>query len=227
MSDILIQELFKMQDMGYRDFHARLIPDIKKDKIIGIRTPQLRSFAKEFGKSEASKNFISNPKHEFYEENNLHAFLIEQIKDFDECVSMLEKFLPYVDNWATCDLMQPKVLLKNKKKLFPYIKKWICASDTFTIRFGVKMLMNYLDDEFDNSHLEMVKNIKSDEYYVKMVVAWYFATALAKRYEESVLYIENRLLDKWTHNKSIQKAVESYRIPKETKEYLKSLKIQM
>lgn len=219
------EELFKMQDPIYRDFHARLIPNIDTNKIIGIRTPQLRSFAKKYEKSEERIKFISEPKHEFYEENNLHGFFIEQIKDFDECIFMLEKFLPYVDNWATCDLIQPKVFLKNKKKLFPFIQKWICANDTYTVRFAIKMLMNYLDEDFTASHLEMVKNVKLEEYYVKMAAAWYFATALAKQYDESVLYIENRLLDRWTHNKSIQKAVESNRIPPETKKYLKTLKI--
>ncbi len=219
--------LFELQDLGYRDFHSKLMPTVPKEKIIGVRVPQLRKFAKEFAKTEDSKDFLKILPHKYYEEDNLHAFLIEQIKDFDECISALDDFLLYVDNWATCDMMTPKVFKNNTEKLLSKIEEWLISDYTYQVRFAMGMLMKfYLDENFDEKYLKLAASVKSDEYYIKMMIAWYFATALAKQWEKTVSYIENKVLDKWTHNKTIQKAVESYRITKEQKEYLKQLKIK-
>ncbi len=218
-----MSELLKLADAAYKEFMAPLIHTVSKEKIIGIRIPVLRKYAKEMQKSAA---FMSSLPHYYFEENNLHAFLIEQIKDFDECISALNKFLPYVDNWATCDSMRPKCLKNNLDKLLVYIDEWLVSSHTYTVRFGIQALMlYYLDDGFDESYLEKVAGIKSDEYYINMMIAWYLATAIAKQYDSAVKYLENRCLSKWVHNKAIQKARESYRITAEQKQYLKTLKI--
>lgn len=165
--------------------------------------------------------------HTYYEENNLHGFFIEKIKDFNKAIEALEKFLPYVDNWATCDMMRPKVFKKNTKPLFEKCMEWLNAEDTYTVRFGIGMLMSYfLDDEFRVDILNSVAEIRSDEYYINMMIAWFFATALAKQYDATLPFIENNRLDMWVHNKTIQKAVESYRITPEQKAYLKTLKIK-
>lgn len=223
-----VQELlFSMQDLGYKAFHAKLIPNIKEDVIIGVRTPELRKYAKEFAKTDEAKEFVNRLPHKYYEENNLHGFIIEQIKDFDECIAEVERFLPYVDNWATCDLMSPKVFRKNLPKLLDRIKVWIQLNDTYTVRFAIEMLMKYfLDDEYDVKYPRMVAKVKSDEYYVNMMIAWYFATALAKQYDSILSFIENQKLETWTHNKAIQKAIESRRISQEQKDYLRTLKIK-
>lgn len=219
--------LFEMQDLVYRDFSGKLMPTVDKEKIIGVRTPQLRKFAKEFGKTNETKAFLEILPHKYYEEDNIHAFLIEQITDFDECISALDKFLPYVDNWGTCDTMTPKVFKKNTDRLLPKINEWLVSDYTYEVRFAIGMLMKlYLDEEFDENYLKLVASVKSQEYYINMMIAWYFATALAKQWDKTLPYIENKLLDKWTHNKTIQKAVESYRITKEQKEYLKTLKVK-
>lgn len=219
--------LFELQDFSYRDFHSKLMPTVPKEKIIGVRVPQLRKLAKEFGKTEDAKEFLKILPHKYYEEDNLHAFLIEQIKDFDECIFALDDFLLYVDNWATCDMMSPKVFKNNTEKLLPKIEEWLISDYTYQVRFAIGMLMKfYLDESFDERYLQLVASVKSDEYYINMMIAWYFATALAKQWEKTVPFIENKVLDKWTHNKAIQKAVESYRITKEQKEYLKQLKIK-
>ncbi len=219
--------LFELQDLGYRDFHSKLMPTVPKEKIIGVRVPQLRKFAKEFGKTEDAKEFLKILPHKYYEEDNLHAFLIEQIKDFDECVSASDDFLLFVDNWATCDMMTPKIFRKNTDNLLPKIEEWLISDYTYQVRFAIGLLLKfYLDENFDEKHLSRVAGIKSDEYYINMMIAWYFATALAKQWEKTVPYIENKMLDKWIHNKTIQKAVESYRITKEQKEYLKQLKVK-
>ena len=216
-----------MQDLDYRDFHARLIPNIDKDHIIGVRTPELRKFAKEFAKTEEAMEFLKELPHKYYEENNLHGFILETMKDYQQCVSAVGEFLPYVDNWATCDLMSPKICRKNLDDLLEHIKIWITAKDTYTVRFGIEMLMKYyLDEAFRPEYADMVANVISDEYYVNMMIAWYFATALAKQYEKIVPYIEDRRLEKWTHNKAIQKAVESRRITEEQKTYLKTYRYQ-
>lgn len=223
----LQKTLFSMQDLSYRDFHSRLMPTIDKETIIGIRTPQLRKFAKEFAKSEECEAFLNTLPHQYYEENNLHAFLLEMLKDYDELVERIEKFLPYVDNWATCDAMRPKVFKKHLPQLLSKIKEWIESDHVYTVRFGIGMLLSFcLDEGFEKEHLEMVAGIRSEEYYVNMMIAWYFATALAKQYEATIPYIETKRLDDWTHNKAIQKAIESYRVTEEQKAYLRTWKIK-
>ncbi len=225
MKKILQKELFELQDLKYKEFHQKLMPTVNPDKVIGIRTPVLRKFAKEFGKRKESESFIKNLPHKYYEEDNLHAFLLEQIKDYNILIQELNKFLPFVDNWATCDMMRPKLLKKHKAELLKDIKKWLSSKDTYTIRFAVNCLMNYyLEEDFKPEYLNWVKDVQSEEYYINMVRAWYFATALAKQYDETVKILDSNALDKWTHNKTIQKAIESYRITKEQKEYLKGLK---
>lgn len=219
--------LFELQDSKYRDFHAKLMPTVSKDRVIGVRTPALRKFAKEFGKTEEAEEFLKQLPHEYYEENNLHGFLIAGMKDFECCIEELDRFLPYVDNWATCDLISPKIFKKHLPEVFERIRVWTASDHTYVVRFGIGMLMSfYLDDAFELQYPEMVSKIRSKEYYVNMMIAWYFATALAKQYEAALPFIEDRRLDKWTHNKAIQKAVESYRVTDEQKAYLKTLKIK-
>lgn len=219
------KELFAMQDREYRDFHKKLIPIIDEDRIIGIRTPVLRKYAKECAKRLGIYNYLHELPHMYYEENNLHAFIIETINDYDKCMEELELFLPYIDNWATCDSLSPKVFKKNRAALLQHIKVWIGSDKVYTIRFAIGMLMRlYLDENFKKEYIDMVVSVHSDEYYINMMRAWYIATALAKQYDCAVEYIRNRELDNWTHNKAIQKAVESNRISTGTKLYLKSLK---
>ena len=219
------RELFALCDSSYRDFQSKLMPNIDKETIIGVRTPALRKFAKTFAKSPMAAEFIKQLPHRYYEENNLHGFIIETIKDFDTCAGAIDAFLPYVDNWATCDLMSPKVFAKNKEKLLPKIKEWLSSDKTYTVRFGIEMLMShFLDEDFNPEYLGLVAKVRSDEYYVNMMVAWYFATALAKQWDVTIPYIEKKRLADWTHNKAIQKAIESYRITDEQKKYLRTLK---
>ena len=219
------RRLFVLQDLKYRDFQAGLIPNIEKDLFIGVRTPELRKLAKEIANDEDTASFLKDVPHKYFDENQLHAFIISLGKNFDETVKAVDDFLPYVDNWATCDQLYPKVLKKYKKELLPYIKKWIKSKKTYTVRFGIGMLMeHFLDDDFDVQYPKMVSGVKSDEYYINMMIAWYFATALAKQYDASIPFIENGSLDAWTHNKAIQKSVESRRISTNQKEYLKTLK---
>ena len=218
--------LFAMQDLKYKDFHSRLMPTVDSDLVIGVRTPELRKFAKEFAKTDMAEVFLNALPHKYYEENNLHAFLICEIKDFDRLITRLNEFLPFVDNWATCDMMRPKIFSKNKEKLLPEIEKWMSSEQPYTVRFGIEMLMiHFLGDSFDSAFPQKVAEIRSDMYYVRMMQAWYFATALAHQYEQILPFIENNVLDEWTHNKAIQKAVESYRVTAEQKEYLKGLRI--
>lgn len=226
MPERIRKELFNMQDAKYRDFQAKLMPTVDPEKMIGVRTPELRKYAKQLIKSGDAAEFISELPNEYFDENQLHAFIISEMKDYEECIAEVNRFLPYVDNWATCDQLSPKVFKKHRAQLLGEIKKWIKSEKTYTIRFGIGMLMqHYLDEEFKAEYPEMVAAVKSDEYYVNMMIAWYFATALAKQYEEVLPFIENKVLDKWTHNKAIQKSVESYRITPEQKEYLKRLRI--
>ncbi len=218
--------LFQKQDSAYKDFHSKLMPTISNEKIIGVRTPVLRKLAKELFKTEQPlvKEFFLELPHEYYEENNLHAFLIEQIAGFSECAAQTEKFLPFIDNWATCDSFRPKVFKKNLPQVLELSKKWIRSNYTYTIRFGIGCFMNYfLDEQFSPEHFDLVLGVKNENYYIKMMKAWYFATALAKQYESAVKVLENHRLDRWTHNKTIQKAVESYRITAEQKVELKKL----
>lgn len=219
------EELFKLQDKEYKEFQAKLIPNISKDYFIGVRTPELRRLAKEIVKENNYKSFLEELPHKYFDENQLHGFIISEIKNYDECINYTNKFLPYIDNWATCDQLSPKVFNKNKFKLIDEIKVWIKSKDTYTIRFGIGMLMKYfLDDDFDKTYLELVSKIKSKEYYINMMISWFFATALAKQYKDTITYIEDNKLDLWIHDKTIQKAIESYRITSSQKEYLRSLK---
>ncbi len=225
MTDVQ-KRLFAMQDLKYRDFHSKLMPTVDKDKVIGVRTPDLRRFAKEYWKEPGSRAFINKLPHSYYEENNLHAFLIEEIKDYDEAIMAIEQFLPYIDNWATCDMMSPKIFKKNLDKLLTNIERWITSDNTYMIRYAIVTLMKYYleSDTYKPEYMDMVLDVKSDEYYIKMAVAWYMATALAKQYNQAIQVIEEKRMDVWTHNKTIQKAIESYRVTAEQKAYLKSLK---
>lgn len=223
----LIKQLFELKDIKYKEFHAKLMPTIDKEKIIGIRTPILRKFAIDFNNDDYKNEFLNTLPHHYYEENNLHAFLIEKVKDFDTAIRLTDKFLPFVDNWATCDMLRPKVFAKNKEKLLEYIEKWIKDKHPYTIRYGIGMLMVlYLGENFSPEYADSVSKIKSDEYYVNMMIAWYFATALAKQYDAIIPYFKTKVLDSRTHNKAIQKAIESYRITPEEKEELRKLKIK-
>ena len=221
------EELKRLQDVKYRDFQIPIIPTVKPESMIGVRTPELRKLAKQYGASKEIGAFLEDLPHLYFEENQLHAFIISGMKDYGECIQELNRFLPYVDNWATCDQMSPRVFKKHREELPGEIRKWIGSAETYTVRFGIGMLMeHYLDEDFDPAYPEVVATVRSEEYYVNMMIAWYFATALAKQYEAILPYIENRRLDTWTHNKAIQKAVESYRITPEQKAYLKTLKIR-
>ena len=219
------EHLFEMQDTAYRDFQSKLIPGKDSKLFIGIRTPALRAFAKELVKSKDYEEFLTDLPHHYFDEDQLHAFIISGIKDYGTCMEETERFLPYVDNWATCDQMSPRTFAKNKDRLLEHINIWLKDTKTYTIRFAVGMLMqHFLDEDFKPEYAQSVANIKSDEYYVKMMAAWYFATALAKQYDAAIPFLEQHLLDSQTHRKAIQKAVESYRIAPETKQYLISLK---
>ena len=216
--------LFGMQDVAYAEFQRKLIPNINPQTIIGVRTPQLRSFAKELAKTPDGIAFLSELPHRFFEENQLHAFLITQTKDITLCLQQTHTFLPYVDNWATCDQLSPKVFAKHKQEVLRYIRQWIVSEEEYTVRFAMGMLMrHFLDSDFSAEYPALVAAIQSDKYYIKMMQAWYFATALAKQYEAVIPYLQQGRLDRWTHNKTIQKSIESYRIAPETKTFLKTL----
>ena len=221
----LYKKLHSLQDLKYRDMQIKIIPTLSPESIIGVRTPELRTMAKDILKAGNYKGFLEELPHKYFEENQLQAFIISGIKDLKECMEELEKFLPYVDNWATCDQMSPKIFKKHREVLLTHIKEWIKSERMYTVRFGVGMLMDhFLDEDFDPKYPEMVAGIRSKEYYVNMMIAWYFATALAKQYESILPFIEGKRLDDWTHNKAIQKSVESSRIGDEQKKYLKTLK---
>ena len=223
----VIEQLFELQDLSYKDFHKKLIPNIDEDNIIGVRTPVLRKFAKEFAKSELKDEFLNSLPHKYYDENNLHAFVIEAIKDYDECINKIDEFLPYIDNWATCDSLSPKIFKKHKKEVYDKIKIWLKSDKTYTVRFAiVTLLANYLDDDFEEEMLTLVTDIKSEEYYINMAIAWYVSVALVKQYDSTIKLIQSKKLDKFTHNKSIQKAIESYRVDDDKKKYLRTLKIK-
>ena len=223
----LYRELYDLQDMKYRDMQIKIIPTVNPESIIGVRTPELKRMAKDILKAGNEKSFLEELPHKYFEENQLQAFIISGIKDLNECMEKLEKFLPYVDNWATCDQMSPKIFKKHKEELLTHIKKWIKSEKTYTVRFGVGMLMeHFLDDAFEPEYPAMVAEIRSEEYYVNMMIAWYFATALAKQYELVLPYLEDKRLDDWVHNKTVQKSIESYRITDEQKAYLRTLKVR-
>ncbi len=219
------KKLKAVKDDKYKEFQAKLVPNISADTILGVKTPQMRSIAKEVFESSKRDEFLKDLPHKYYEENLVHFFVIALIKDFDECVKAVEDFLPYVDCWPVSDQSSPKVFKKNHEKLLPYIKKWIASDHVYTARFGIRMLMNeFLGEDFKEEYPELVASKEGDDYYLKMMVAWYFATALAKRYDECISFIEDRRLDEWVHKKAIQKSIESYRVSDEHKEYLRSLR---
>jgi 3-methyladenine DNA glycosylase AlkD len=221
------QRLFALQDTAYRDFQVKLIPNVDPGTVIGVRTPALRSLAREYGKTETAGDFLRDLPHRYFDENQLHAFLISGIRDFDRCMELTEGFLPYIGNLATCDQLSPKVFKKHRPELPERIREWLRSGETYTVRFAIGMLMqHFLDEDFDPVYPEAVAKIRSEEYYINMMIAWYFATALAKQYDTILPFIEGEKLDTWTHNKAIQKAVESYRITPEQKGYLKTLKIK-
>ena len=223
----IVAELFKMRDEGYAQMQTKILPTVPADRIIGVRTPALRAFAKSLSKDEDAGLFLSCLPHSYFDEDQLHAFVISLEKDFDSCIAKVDAFLPFVDNWATCDQLSPKAFKKEPEKLLPYIQTWIKSGATYTVRFAIGMLMqHFLDERFETKYADMVAEIRSEEYYVNMMIAWYFATALAKQYDLILPYLEGNRLDGWTHNKAIQKSVESYRITDEQKAYLKTLKVR-
>ncbi len=224
-SSLIQKQLFELQDKEYAAFQAKLTPGIPQESFIGVRVPLARKLAKEIFKDPAHKAFLEVLPHKYYDENMLHGLLISQMKDYGECIEATDKFLPFVDNWAVCDIMSPKIFAKHKAELMAKIREWSASSHTYTCRFGLEMLMShFLDADFKPEYLEIPAAARSEEYYVKMMVAWFFATALAKQWDATIPYLQNRVLATWTHNKTIQKAIESYRITAEQKDYLRTLK---
>ena len=224
--DEIVAELFRLQDKKYAAFQAKLIPTVEAERIIGVRTPELRSFAKRLFKDGDTVLFLECLPHKYFDENQLHAFVISLEKDFNKCIAEVEAFLPFIDNWATCDQLSPKAFKKEPEKLLPYIDTWIRSDRVYTVRFAIGMLMeHFLGERFHPKYADMVAAVRSDEYYINMMIAWYFATALAKQYTSILPYLEEKKLDDWTHNKTIQKCVESNRISTEQKAYLKTLRI--
>ena len=221
----VLDRLNEHKDAKYQAFQSKLVPNIPPESILGVRTPDMRKIAKEVHQAAEAEAFLRELPHKFYEENLVHFFLIALIKDFDACIRETERFLPYVDCWPVCDQSSPKVFTKNHEKLLPYVKKWIASDHVYTSRFGMRMLMNeYLGEDFKKEYPALVAAKTGDDYYLKMMVAWYFATALAKQYDACVPFLENGSLETWTHNKAIQKALESFRVTEEHKSYLKTLK---
>ena len=220
----LEKQLFEMQDLKYRDFHSKLLPGIDRETIIGIRTPMLRKFTKEFAETLGAELFLKDLPHRYYEENNMHMMIISWIKDYEVCLKEVKKLLPYVNNWATCDLPAPKCFAKHKEELLPEIRNWIASGATYTIRYGIGMLMRlFLDEDFSSEYLEMTAAVQSQEYYVNMMIAWYFATLLAKQPDCAVKYLENRSFLPDVHKKTVRKAIESFRVSAEMKAYLRTL----
>ncbi len=219
------KELFALQDISYGDFQAKLVPNISRELFIGVRVPEARKLAKRLAKEPEASKFLRDLPHKYYDENILHALLISEMKDYSDCILEVDNFLPYVDNWAVCDILSPKIFKKNSTALLKKIKEWSASEKTYTCRFGIEMLMSYfLEDDFKSEYLEIPASVHSEEYYGRMMIAWFFATALAKQWDATIKYIEDHGLDAWTHNKAIQKARESRRITPKQKEYLKSLK---
>lgn len=225
ITDEIRETLFENADEKYKQFHARLIPNISPEKIIGVRTPVIKKLAKEYWKNPDIDIFLKDLPHKYYDENNLHGFIIAECKDYEKSIEYINDFLPYVDNWATCDLLKPKAFTKNRYKLKKDIDLWLNSDEVYTKRFAMGMVMcHFLDSDFEKSYFSRIADIKSDEYYIQMMQAWFFATALAKQWDDAVKIIEERRLDPWTHKKAIQKSCESYRITKEQKQYLKDLR---
>ena len=225
LTDEIRAELFCLRDESYRDFQVKLIPGMEPETMIGVRTPALRAYAKELAKRPDAGAFLDTLPHRYFDENQLHAFILSGMKNFDECVRAVDRFLPFVDNWATCDQLSPKVFGKHRAALLPWIRTWMDSGKTYSVRFGIGMLMqHFLDADFEPAYLEWAAAVRSEEYYINMMRAWYFATALAKQYEAALPFLEGQRLDAWTHNKTIQKAAESFRIGEEQKAYIKTLK---
>lgn len=221
------EALTRLRDEKYRAFQSKLIPTIAPEAMIGVRTPALRSLARQLYRAGDYGAFLAELPHGSFDENQLHAFIISELRDFETCIDETCRFLPYVDNWATCDQLSPKVFKKNRQRLPEYVRGWLASGQTYIVRFGIGMLMaHFLDEDFEPGYLRMVSQVRSEEYYVRMMVAWYFATALAKQYDAALPYIERLSLEPWTHNKTIQKCAESDRIPVERKAYLKTLRLQ-
>jgi 3-methyladenine DNA glycosylase AlkD len=219
------QALFAMQDLTYRDFQCKLMPTVPPETVIGVRTPDLRRFAKTFAKSPEAKGFLQALPHVYYEENNLHGMLLSSLRDFDRTIAALDAFLPFVDNWATCDLIRPKCFRRHRPALLDPIRRWMVDSHPYTVRFGMEQLMlHFLDDDFSLVYLDWAATVHSEDYYVRMMAAWFFATALTKQYDAALPYLQNHQLDPWVHNKAIQKAIESRCIPAERKEILRTLR---
>lgn len=217
--------LLPHQDEKYAQFQRKLIPNIPPETVIGVRTPVLRSLTKEISKSDLCPTFLQERPHSFFEENQLHGFILSGLKDFDQCLGLLEEFLPAIDNWATCDQTSPKVFKKHRAELLPHVCRWLSSDHPYTVRFAMNMLMqHYLEEDFSPEYPAMVSALHSQDYYVRMGMAWYMATALAKQWEATITYIESGKLDPWVHNKTIQKAIESYRITPEQKQYLRGCK---
>lgn len=226
MTEIIRAKLYDLQDIKYKDFHCRLIPSVDPDTVIGVRTPALKAFARQL-ESEDVSAFLQDLPHKYYDENNLHALLVMNTKDYVNCICLLNDFLPFVDNWATCDLLRPVSFKRHRAELLEEIKGWLRSEHTYTKRFGMEMLMlHFLDENFAPEHLEWLADIRSEEYYVNMMLAWYYATALAKQWNATIPYVKNRRLDRWVHNKTIQKAIESYRVTDEQKAYLRTLRMK-
>ncbi len=223
----ITKELFALRDESYFQFHKKLIPEISEENIIGVRTPVLRAYAKEVAKRPEAYAFLQELPHTYYEENNLHGALLGLLyKDVENYLQEVEKFLPYIDNWATCDMMGPKVFKKNLPLVYEHVKKWIASGDTYTVRFGIVTLLGYfLEDAFLTEMLDLAAGINSEEYYIKMAVAWYFSMALVKQYDAAIPYLQKQVMPTWTHNKAIQKAIESRQIDETTKDYLRTLKV--
>ena len=224
----ITDRLFELQDTGFRDFHSSLIPDMDREKIIGVRMPDLRRLAKELAKTPLAGEFLKELPHQYYEENNLHGLLIGLIyKEPEEIIDRIDEFLPYVDNWATCDMLAPEPLKKDTHLLRERITPWLSSDHTYRVRFAIVAMLRFLlDDGFEEEDLCRLARIKSGEYYINMAVAWYYSFALIKQYDSAIKVIESRRLDPWVHNKSIQKAIESYRVPDDRKDYLRTLRIK-
>lgn len=225
ISEKIYSDLISMQDIKYKEFNAKLIPNIEASSMIGVRTPELRKYAKRFSKMPESKEFMNMLPHTYYEENNIHGFLIEELKEYNQIIEALSRFLPYVDNWATCDLISLKIFRRYPDEVYEKVKQWIASEHTYTVRFGIGILLSFfLEEHFSEESMNLAVSIRSEEYYINMMIAWYIATALAKQYKAAIRIIEEKKLDIWVHNKAIQKAVESRRISDDKKLYLKSFK---
>ena len=226
MTEQIREALFQLQDQPYRELQRKVIPTAAPETLIGVRTPALRQYARQLAEREDISPFLRDLPHAYFDENQLHAFIISEIRDYGPCIAEVQRFLPYVDNWATCDQLSPRAFRKHRTELLACVREWLRSSHPYTVRFAIGMLMqHYLDEDFDPEYPELVAGVRSDEYYGRMMIAWYFATALAKQYDAALPYLEEKRLAPWTHNKTIRKAIESDRVAPEQKAYLRSLQI--